>query len=665
MPIATDSGYLPDWLAALLRQGQIGPNNAPAGLFSDTAASPSPNVGLLSNLPQFTGVQPNAPAFQGGNAPNGPLPDQSPTFSYMSPTPPWGGSGPSNSYPSMTMPQDPGPMNIGPAGAGPSFTGVSPNAPFTANGPTSVQDQVANVPLPPRRPTDLRDFQANTAGAPADLNAPPPGQPNANVIGTEASGAPEVTAQKSLGLGDYLGKAANAIGSIYGAGGPGDALIALGLSNRTNGASIQALNSMNANRIATQNAALKQLALARQVQAGNATVDWLVNNKGIPRDQATQIVQAQIGGITKPLEDAVRTQTDTTDIKNYEYWLKNKPDDVPDPGFAVWTAAQKEAERGPRIAHPGDVLYSSKGVELARNEGGGATMDADTIESLAQRVAAGDNTALVGLGRGRQTAENIAAVQKRVAEIAKDLPDHEKTIIQNRMELAGKTAGARTAGVLNAKLDAFASEADSAIDLARETSRNLPRTQWLTVNKLIQAGQTEHNDPQLSAHLAQTNAVVNTYAKAINPQSSGGALADREHARDLLAAAKSPEAFEATLNQMQREVRVAHRAIRNLGTLRDQPVETSGPIPAAPKGTPGASSIGILQAGQDWLRGKTGSTPQAAPAPAAPPVRVVTPPTPEMRQQLLQDARDAISKNANPDKVRSKLLSLGVDPKDL
>src|SRR4051812_36972811 len=200
MPIATDSGYLPDWLQALLGQGSM-PANAPTGLFSETAASPSPAVGLLSSLPQFTGVRPDAPAFQGGNAPNGPLPDQSPTFSYMSPTPPWGGSGPSNSYPSMTMPQDPGPTNIGPGGASPSFTGVSPNAPFTANGPSSVQDQYADVPLPPRRPNDPTSFQATTAGDPQDINTPPPGRPNANVIGTQASGAPEVTAQQTSGPG--------------------------------------------------------------------------------------------------------------------------------------------------------------------------------------------------------------------------------------------------------------------------------------------------------------------------------------------------------------------------------------------------------------------------------------------------------------------------------
>jgi hypothetical protein len=316
MPLSTDSGYLPDWLAALIGQGQIGPNNAPAGLFSETAASPSPNIGLLSSLPQFTGVQPNAPAFQGGNAPNGPLPDPAATFSYMSPTPPWGGSGPSNSYPSMTMPQDPGPMNIGPGGAGPSFTGVSPTAPFTANGPTSVQDQYADVPLPPRRPNDPTSFQAQAD--PQDINAPPPGRPNANVIGTQASGAPEVTAQQSLGLGDYLGKAANAIGSIYGAGGPGDALIALGLSNRTGGASIQALNAMTAQRAAVDNKAYKDLLIAQAQNKVSAQNSFANNSykyllgKGVPEPTATAAITAAQAGNSAPLNDLFK-QFETRD----------------------------------------------------------------------------------------------------------------------------------------------------------------------------------------------------------------------------------------------------------------------------------------------------------------------------------------------------------------
>jgi hypothetical protein len=401
MPIATDSGYLPDWLQALLGQGQIGPSNAPAGLFSETAASPSPNIGLLSGLPQFTGVQPNAPAFQGGNAPNGPLPDQSPTFSYMSPTPPWGGSGPSNSYPSMAMPQDPGPMNIGPGGAAPSFTGVSPNAPFTANGPATVQDQYADVPLPPRRPNDLTSFQAQAD--PQDINAPPPGRPNSNVIGTQASGAPEVTAQKSLGLGDYLGKAANVIGSIYGAGGPGDALIAMGLSNRTNGASIQALNAMTAQRAAVGNEAYKKALLeqatsklAAQQAFGTSSYRYLLS-KGVEEPTALAAIQAAQAGNTTPLNDL---------FKQYETKDEWKPLVTPE-------------ERAAQGIRPTDTTPYRQNIATGKVEGvgGGGT----TINNVANPIMATVGEQL----KTTQTQAIAAANQLRAtqeAKIALDAP---------------------------------------------------------------------------------------------------------------------------------------------------------------------------------------------------------------------------------------------------
>jgi hypothetical protein len=128
------------------------------------------------------------------------------------------------------------------------------------------------------------------------------------VIGTQASGAPEVTAQQSPGLGDYLGKAANAIGSIYGAGGPGDALIALGLSNRTNGASIQALNAGILNRSKQAELALKQAEANDKIRAiaGNVSlVKKLYPNMGDEEASAfarNPEMMKQIGQVAAPME---------------------------------------------------------------------------------------------------------------------------------------------------------------------------------------------------------------------------------------------------------------------------------------------------------------------------------------------------------------------------
>jgi hypothetical protein len=285
MPIATDSGYLPDWLKALLGQAgsfDAGGNVAtpsPMGLFSEPAASPEARTGLLSNspttpLPTFTQIQPTSPIVGGTPAGQG--------------QPIWD--------------------NIGPSGAPAAFTGVRPDAPMSGTG--NAPDNPP--PDAPRRPNDLTSFQAQAD--PQDINAPPPGRPNSNVVGTAASGAPEVTAQQASGpgLGDYLGKASDLIGGIYGAGGPGDALIALGLSNRTNGASIQALNAMTAQRAAVGNDAYKKALLAQatsklaaQQAMGNSSYRYLLS-KGVDEPTALAAVNAAQAGNSTPFNDLLK-----------------------------------------------------------------------------------------------------------------------------------------------------------------------------------------------------------------------------------------------------------------------------------------------------------------------------------------------------------------------
>jgi hypothetical protein len=292
MPTATDSGYLPDWLKALLGQAgsfDAGGNVAtpsPMGLFSEPAASPEDRTGVLSNSPTT------------------PLP----TFTQIQPTSPIVGGTPAGQGQSIWN-------NIGPSGAPAAFIGVRPDAPVFGAG-NAPDNPPPDVPLPPRRPNDLTSFQAQAD--PQDINAPPPGRPNANVVGTAASGAPEVTAQQSPGFGDYLGKAANAIGSIYGAGGPGDALIAMGLSNRTNGASIQALNAITAQRAAVGNDAYKKALLAQatsklaaQQAMGNSSYRYLLS-KGVDEPTALAAVNAAQAGNSTPFNDLIK-QYETKD----------------------------------------------------------------------------------------------------------------------------------------------------------------------------------------------------------------------------------------------------------------------------------------------------------------------------------------------------------------
>jgi hypothetical protein len=518
MPIATDSGYLPDWLAALIGQGRMGAN-VPAGLFSDTAASPSPNVGLLSNNPLFTGVNTDAPAFQGGNAPNGPLPDPAATFSYMSPNPPWGGAGPSNSYPSMTMPQDPGPMNIGSS----SFANMRPNV----NGPGS------DVPLPPRRPNDLTSFQATAPRDPQDINAPPPGRPNAHVIGTEASGAPEVTAQKasSPGLGDYLGKASDLIGGIYGAGGPGDALIALGLSNRTNGASIQALNSMNANRASQVNLALKKYDLATKQRRESSTYDYLVGKGADPAVAAAAVDNPELMKHLVQQNEGLDKWKATKDAYgNPIAYNENDPSKTMKiGGGAVGEDAGPGTANG--LIHKDNAHL--KGDEFL------ATVPPE-LANRVRRINQGLEPLPVGGGFGAAKAANM-----QIADLVRQAyPDQDATVFKSRentqKSFSGAGKDAQTISAFNSAIShgGLLAKAAEALDNGNVALFNNFRQQWAT-----RTGQP------LGDKVAYFNSVIDEFSKEMTRayRGTGGAEADIKRELADLSPTLAPSQLRAKM----------------------------------------------------------------------------------------------------------------------
>ncbi len=573
MPLSTDSGYLPDWLKALLGEGSYS-GQAPAGLFSETAASPAPNIGLLSNNPLFTGVRTDAPAFRAGNAPEGPLPDQPPTFTYMNPNSPAFQNGPPavQGYPSMTMPQDPGPLAIGPAGAVPSFMGVNPNAPFTANGPTEVQGRdplgrpasmtmpqdsgpfaigpaggpaafagvnptapfMANGPDVVQGPANARDFQATTS---APVNLAP--RPNSNVQGTPASGAPEAVAPsaqpKSPGLGDYLGKASDLIGSIYGAGGPGDALIALGLSNRTNGASVQALNSMNANRVAQQNQALKAFDLKNKIQAQNSTYNALVKAGANP-ETAQAAVDAAAGGNSTMLKALVD-----------QHFAPNE--------YAV----TKDAYGNP-------IYYNKNNPNEVGKVGGGAVGGADAGLGTAGGLINDQNAHLKGDEFLSTIPPNMAAKAKQIIEGREAWPtgysarSPQVMVLKDIVTQADPTYDFTNAGARKKTRDQFVSTAPSApgnviqtgntvlghlgqLSDAADALQNTKAPAW---NAITQAFQRATGS---SVNLTSFEGLRDRYVEEITRfyRGAGGAERDIEREIAALASTKSPAELQSAI----------------------------------------------------------------------------------------------------------------------
>lgn len=188
-------------------------------------------------------------------------------------------------------------------------------------------------------------------------------------------------------------------------------------------------------------------------------------------------------------------------------------------------------------------------------------MDDNTADFLATRVLAGDSRALIGLGRGAQGAENIAKIQGLVAQKAKEQGIDASGILNNIAAQSGLSSAYRTLGGTEVKFGTAEKAAQESFPIAIEASSAVPRTQWLAANRLIQAGQTQVNDPNLKKFLIATDTAVKDYARTINPT---GVLreSDIEYARKILSTADSPEAYAAAIQQLNTEVGVMHRAIQ-------------------------------------------------------------------------------------------------------
>jgi len=227
-------------------------------------------------------------------------------------------------------------------------------------------------------------------------------------------------------------------------------------------------------------------------------------------------------------------------------------ENAPPKGFEVGPDGKlRPAEGGPN-----DPEYLARAAAARKGPAAGPSIDEDTIDLLAERVMAGDQRALIGFGRGAQGAENIAAVQRRVAEKAREggtsVGDAARKILSNAAQNAGYVTASRRQATIMANLSVYGRTAFRATDLAQEASDAVPRTEFQPVNKVLNAYRTKTGDPKIVALGAAVNSLINEYARAI----SGGrpTVHDKQHAEEMLSTAQTPAQFRAVLDMMRKEL---------------------------------------------------------------------------------------------------------------
>ena len=186
-------------------------------------------------------------------------------------------------------------------------------------------------------------------------------------------------------------------------------------------------------------------------------------------------------------------------------------------------------------------------------------IDDATADVMAEQYLAGDKSVFTNLGRGGQGPQNIAKIRNAIGKKAKEQGLSGTDIALRLAEFNGLVSGERALGTQTARVEMFAGEAYRMMDVARKASADVPRGEWVPVNRALQAFETQTGDPKIVAFGAAINTLVNTYAKAI---AGGGqaTVSDKEHARGMLEFAFSEQQFDAVLNTLGQELEAARAA---------------------------------------------------------------------------------------------------------
>lgn len=424
-------------------------------------------------------------------------------------------------------------------------------------------------------PLDNAQWPAGPIGAPSQANAQAP-QPS----------SPPVSASASPSAGGFGAGLAGFISNLH--NGPIGAL-AGGIAG---GLGLQ--DPKTAQLLQTKNLTLQALI---QKGVDPTTAQAAINNPEMLKTIVTQTfgpktvtplgngyVADRNGKITRAYEPEDKIpQGFVKDDNGNMHFIPGGP---ADPAYIQLAEAKKKDPTGNyTLGKGGEIVRNNPDGTVTvvhKNQEAGtdaASIDDKTAKLLAERVLMGDTKALTGLGRGAQGAANILKIHKMASDIADEKGIDAKGVLNNVAQQAGLVSSARALGTKETHFGVAEKAMEESLPLAQAASDAVPRTDWIHLNKLIQAGQTEHANPLLKRFLIATDTAAKDYARTINPT---GALreSDIEYARKILSTADGPEAYRAALDQLRMEAGVMHRAIqRQKGELYGKkPDETAKPV---------------------------------------------------------------------------------------
>ena len=306
--------------------------------------------------------------------------------------------------------------------------------------------------------------------------------------------------------------------------------------------------------------------------------DLTARTKPVPKDATTQKIEAVRRYATEnniPFDEAAkRLQT----------------------GGLLPGAPKQQTDADKRLI---EARIAELSARAAKNLAGGAepTLSPETQRKMAEQYLSGDKGVMQNLGRGAQGAANVVALRETIAQVAEGRGLSGADIAAKQSEFMGMNAAQRALGTRQANFGLAKSEAYEMADLVTETSEAVSRTQFMPINKALNAYNTNTGSTEIREFGAALNSFINAYARAISPVGTP-TVSDKDHARAMLSTADSHEQVVAIMGQLKKEMEAAGRApgvvkkeIRE-GFTKDNQSSGSGAGAAKPKYQEGQTATG-------------------------------------------------------------------------
>lgn len=187
---------------------------------------------------------------------------------------------------------------------------------------------------------------------------------------------------------------------------------------------------------------------------------------------------------------------------------------------------------------------------------GQPTLSPEAITMTAEQLARGDKTALTNLGRGAQSSANIIAVRNELAKMPGMTGDK---LANMDLEFTKLQSEERTLGAQTAKIATAGREFDNIADQVLETSKKVSRTDYPSLNKVIESAEAGTGDKNIVDLYTAVLGATNTYARAINPNGVAR-VADQEKALKALNAAYSEGQLETAILRLKKETEAARES---------------------------------------------------------------------------------------------------------